>query len=139
GQNNITQVWAMNDSGTMVGTSQPGYSPGLAFGWSEEEGVFDLLRSTGYVYGEWGGSGAYGLNNEGAAVGSFTEGAFLVMQGSLTLLQSLSPGHGSVAASINDAGTVAGLSFLPDEEGGDMWVVVWHRDPGGTYGAPVAL
>lgn len=147
GENNRTQARAINDRGMVVGTAEPGYRPSRAFGWSDEDGVYDLLGTAGYVYGEWGGSAAYGLNVHGATVGGITDGppystrAYLLAAGSLTLLEPLAPGHSSVATGINDAGTVVGLSFPPDEgsDPTDAWVVVWHRHPGGSYGAPIAL
>jgi probable HAF family extracellular repeat protein len=120
--------YAINDSGTVVGTSatQPGYFPNYPFSWHAGS-MTNLYRSFpscsyfggGYPYGCRGN--ALDINSSGDIVGSgfvanptFTQfplqGAFLYRNGAFTDLGSL-PGYpGSTANAINDRGEVAGTS-----------------------------
>jgi uncharacterized membrane protein len=141
--------WAINDLNTIIGQA-PVWLP-RAYAWNEDGDASDLLETAGFVYGMFGSSVAFGVNGNGHAVGKITEyhenngspyyttRGFVAVADSLIRLAPLSPDHSSVAAAINDQGTVVGVSRPANDDRADAWAVVWHLRPDGRYADPLPL
>jgi probable HAF family extracellular repeat protein len=120
--------YAVNDSGTVVGTSatQPGYFPNYPFSWhaGSMTDLFQTLpacsyQADGYPFSCRGS--ALDINSNGDIVGAAVvagptstqfalQGAFLFHNGTFTDLGSLPGDLGSTATAINDQGEIAGMS-----------------------------
>jgi uncharacterized membrane protein len=153
---NKTRAWGINDRGTVAGFSLPRWDVGngpRAFGWDPNEGIYELLGTTGFEYGIFDSSEAFGINNHGDVIGVITEytgdgsyssgpppytrQGFVMKAGSLVLLPS---SDGSRPAAINDAGTVVGAGGFGDNgEIGDPRILVWQRGADGSYADPIDL
>lgn len=120
--------YAINDSGTVVGTSaaQPAYFPNYPFSWHAGvmTNLFQTLPSCSYQSAGFPFScrgNALDINSRGDIVGSafvadptFTrlalQGAFVFRNGVFTDLGTLPEYHDSTATAINDHGEIAGTA-----------------------------
>jgi len=154
----VTRAWGINDLGAVVGFTLPGWDYGSgprAFGWNAYEGIYELLGTIGFEYGQFDASVATGINNAGSVIGMitkytgdggyttidpYTRQAFVKNAGSLMLLPSPVV---SWPEAINDAGTVVGAggggTFGGDSDGSETRTLVWRRVADGSYENPVDL
>ncbi len=107
----ITEAFAVNDAGTVVGSSQDGTSSsGYAVRWTKGSGGWSISIIGGLI------SSAQSINSQGTAVGWW--------DGKVTVWRPSEPaitlGSGQAHA-INDAGFIAGFSHAPPLAGPTVW------------------
>lgn len=126
---------AINNSNIMVGSQtvpQNYANVNRAIRWSVQNG-----RS--FLNGLEEHTRAFGINDRGEIVGemetNFISKGFLHVEGTLTELKKINNDDRTFAHSINNRGTIVGVT-IKDR---DSYMVVWHRKDNDSYGIPEVL